>query len=72
MIINRNKLLLTIGFIVSLMILICLIGVCLVIIVGCTVGTKLAGPAIIGSFILSAVVLGLYVNKVINKIKALW
>lgn len=66
---NKLKIL---GFIVSLMILGVALGVCLVLIFGYTVSTGYCGLAVVGSFILSAIILGLYSNKVINKIQMLW
>jgi general stress protein CsbA len=67
----RTKLII-LGLIVSVLILICLIGVCLVFIVGCTIHTNYVGTIAITSLVLSGIGLGYYSNFVINKIQSLW
>ena len=70
--ITKGKITLTVGYIVSLMILIILIAAGLVFTFVSVLFTSYAGLVIIGSFMLSAVVLGVCTNKVIDKIKQLW
>jgi hypothetical protein len=69
--ITMKRLFKIIGIIVSLMILICLTDVGLMLLTIVTLFKTYCGLAIIGSFIVSAVVLGLYVNYIINKIVSL-
>jgi carbon starvation protein CstA len=69
---SKAKIVLTVGSIVSLMILIILIAAGLILVIGYTLTKSYCGLAIIGSFILSAIILGVYSNKVINKLVQLW
>jgi hypothetical protein len=69
---TKAKLILTGVYIMSIMILIVFIAIALVVIIGTFVLNKYIGLISISSFMVSAVVLGMYVNKVINKIQSLW